>query len=73
MIILGSDKLTLHSIGHFTDNKTKYFRLRLREAFKKKPFFCDKCPPWGGGVWSGSMSQKKTIASKSFLSNFKHF
>ena len=41
----------------------------LREAFKKKPFFVTNVP-LGGGVWSGSMSQKKTIASKSFLSNF---
>ena len=36
MIILGSDKLTLHSIGHFTDNKTKYFRLRLTDKVRSE-------------------------------------
>ena len=53
-------------------NQNKHFKglfelLRLREAFKKK------CDTPEGGVWSGSMSHKKTIVSKSFLSNFKQF
>ena len=39
----------------------------VREAFKKKTiFFVTNVTLWGG-VWSGSMSQKKTIVSKSFL------
>ena len=43
----------------------------LREAFKKKPFFVTNVP-LGGGFGVGPC-HKKTIASKSCLSNFKHF
>ena len=49
------------------------FNLSFREAFKKKTiFFVTNVTLWGGGLERVHVT-KKTIASKSFLSNFKHF
>ena len=45
----------------------------IREAFKKKTiFFVTNVTLWGGGLERVHVT-KKTIASKSFLSNFKYF
>ena len=44
----------------------------VREAFKKKTFFVTNVTLWGGRLERVHVT-KKTIASKSFLSNFKHF
>ena len=45
----------------------------LGKPSKKKTFFCDKCHTFGGEGLERVHVTKKTIASKSFLSNFKHF